>query len=110
MTIKKTFLAIAIGSTVAAPAALAQSSVQLYGKLYPYFVNEEGSNATPVGTPVATLAAAPTGINTVGSRTGLAAGNSRLGFRGKEDLGGGLKAIFQLEGVVAVDNGSGSGG
>ena len=29
MIINKTFLAIAIGSTVAAPAALAQSSVQI---------------------------------------------------------------------------------
>ena len=29
MTIKKTFLAIAIGSTVAAPAAMAQGSVQI---------------------------------------------------------------------------------
>ena len=33
---------------------------------------------------------------------------SRLGFRGTEDLGGGLKAIFQLEGQINVDNGSGS--
>jgi len=110
MTIKKTFLAIAIGSIVAAPAALAQSSVQIYGKLFPYVVNEQGSGATPVGTPVATFSARPGGTNLVGDTTGLAAGNSRLGFRGKEDLGGGLKAIFQLEGVVAVDNGSGSGG
>lgn len=108
MIIKKTLLAIAISSTVAAPAALAQSSVQIYGKLYPYLVNEKGSDATPVGTPVATFAARPTGINAVGDTTGMAAGNSRLGFRGKEDLGGGLKAIFQLEGVAGVDNGSGA--
>jgi predicted porin len=31
---------------------------------------------------------------------------SRLGFRGTEDLGGGLKASFTLEGVVAVDTGA----
>jgi predicted porin len=33
---------------------------------------------------------------------------SRLGFRGAEDLGGGLSASFWLEGAVFVDNGSGS--
>lgn len=30
---------------------------------------------------------------------------SRLGFRGTEDLGGGLKALFQLESEVNVDSG-----
>jgi predicted porin len=31
---------------------------------------------------------------------------SRLGFRGTEDLGGGLKASFTLEGIVASDTGA----
>jgi general bacterial porin, GBP family len=36
---------------------------------------------------------------------------SRFGFRGTEDLGGGLRAYFQLEGGFAADNGSpGQGG
>lgn len=34
-------------------------------------------------------------------------GTSRIGFRGTEDLGGGLKAGFWLEGAISVDNGSG---
>jgi predicted porin len=33
---------------------------------------------------------------------------SVLGFRGSEDLGGGLKAIFQIEGTLAPDTGAGS--
>lgn len=33
--------------------------------------------------------------------------SSRLGFRGSEDLGGGLRAEFWLEGDVGVDTGSG---
>jgi len=33
---------------------------------------------------------------------------SRLGFRGVEDLGGGLKAGFWLEGEIAADTGSGA--
>ena len=108
MTIKKTFLAIAIGSIVAAPAALAQSSVQLYGKLYPYMLDERGSGPTAVGTPVSTLAPALTGLSGVPHTLGMTSGNSRLGFRGKEDLGGGLKAFFQLEGVASVDDGTGA--
>jgi general bacterial porin, GBP family len=32
---------------------------------------------------------------------------SRLGFRGAEDLGGGLRAIFALEGGINVDSGTG---
>ena len=42
------------------------------------------------------------------SNTGMSNGelsSSRLGFRGVEDLGGGLKAGFWLEGSVGVDNG-----
>lgn len=35
---------------------------------------------------------------------------SRLGFRGTEDLGGGLSALFHLESGVTIDNGSASGG
>jgi predicted porin len=40
-----------------------------------------------------------------------AAQGSRFGFRGSEDLGGGMKALFQLEGGLDVDTGiSGQGG
>ncbi|MFX8262517.1 porin, partial [Acinetobacter baumannii] len=34
---------------------------------------------------------------------------SRLGFRGVEDLGGGLKAGFHLEGEIFGDDGNASG-
>lgn len=33
---------------------------------------------------------------------------SVLGFRGEEDLGGGLKAVWQIEGGLSVDTGAGS--
>ena len=33
---------------------------------------------------------------------------SVLGFRGSEDLGGGLKAIFQIEGTLSPDSGAGA--
>ncbi|MFL9925614.1 porin [Herbaspirillum lusitanum] len=49
-----------------------------------------------------------TGRNT-GNRIGLDSGQytqSRLGFRGVEDLGGGLKADFVIEGGFTMDNGA----
>lgn len=104
MKFKKLPRVLAIVSAVAAPLAGAQS-VQVYGKLYPYVEQESGSGPSPVGTPVSTLASPATGVRGVPTIKGMSAGNSRIGFRGTEDMGGGLKAIFQLESVVAVDNG-----
>ncbi|MGF6571495.1 putative porin [Paraburkholderia sp. GAS333] len=75
--------------------AHAQSSVTLYGLIDEsvQYVN----NATPQG----------------GSVVKLYQGNlqgSRWGLKGTEDLGGGLKAIFQLENGFDVNNGSMNGG
>jgi predicted porin len=108
MNLKKLTLAAAVAASCAAPA-FAQSSVQLYGKLYPFLLDERGSGATAAGTAVSTLSGTPSGVNGVGHTLGMAAGNSRLGFRGTEDLGGGLKAFFQLEGVASADDGTGNG-
>lgn len=109
MSIKKLPLMTAIAAVIAAPAAWAQSSVTVYGKLYPYIINEDGSGATAVGTSSATLGAAPTGADGVVKNTGMVAGNSRFGIRGQEDLGGGMKALFQMEAVVGVNDGSSNG-
>jgi predicted porin len=37
---------------------------------------------------------------------GIGSGGSRLGFRGEENLGGGLAAIFQLENGFSIDTGA----
>jgi predicted porin len=42
------------------------------------------------------------------SGTRVSSYRSVLGFRGSEDLGGGLRAIFQVEGALALDTGAGS--
>ena len=106
MSIKKLPLLTAIAAVFAVPAALAQSSVNLYGKLYPHVINEKGSGATAVGTPRSTLSSALPGTNGVTKNNGMTSGNSRFGLRGTEDLGGGLKAIFQIESSFAVEDGT----
>lgn len=108
MQFKKLTLAIALGTTLIGPAAMAQSSVQLYGKLYPFFLHEKGTGATAVGTTVSTLAATPTGTLGVPGINGFISGNSRWGMRGTEDMGGGLKAHFQMESQLQVDDGTGA--
>lgn len=69
-----------------AGAACAQSSVTLFGIVD------------------ATLAR---GSGSIANRTQLTSGGhttSRIGFRGVEDLGGGLSAIFWLEAGLAADS------
>ena len=67
----------------------------------------QSSSVTLFGVVDASVARISSSGNSV---TGMATGgnsSSRLGFRGVEDLGGGLKAGFWLEGSVGVDTGSG---
>ena len=89
---KKTLLALLI-SAGASVTAMAQTNVTVYGILD---VNVSSSKADG------------TGANTAMSENSLA--TSRLGFRGTEDLGNGLKAEFQLESKLSPSTGvAGSG-
>ncbi len=84
-------IAIAMAMLPAAAAVQAQSSVTLYGLV-------------DAGVQVTNHASA-----TGGSVTRLTSGgqnSSRWGLRGSEDLGGGLKAIFQLESGISIDTGA----
>lgn len=46
------------------------------------------------------------GDQTATSLNSAGMNGSRLGFKGTEDLGGGLKALFQIEHGFAVDKGT----
>ncbi|MDQ7979629.1 porin [Paraburkholderia sp. SARCC-3016] len=83
---KKTLIVAAVAASFV-PLAHAQSSVTLYGLIdagFTYTNNVDGSGRAAIGS----------GID-----------QSRWGLRGSEDLGGGLKAIFNLESGFDINNG-----
>jgi len=94
---KKTLVALAALATVG--AAFAQSSVTLYGKI-DWEVVSKTARAVSV-TPVAGVRTNP-GIKL--DSAGLS--GSRWGMKGTEDLGGGMSAIFDLQGGFNVDDGN----
>lgn len=86
---KLTLVATAVMGLLSASAAMAQSTVTLYGLLDIGFNHVSGLKN--------------------GSFDGVASGimeGSRFGLRGTEDLGGGYKAIFTLENRLELDTGS----
>ncbi|RZS30849.1 porin [Corticibacter populi] len=86
---------IALAAVAASGAALAQSSVTLYG-VADVAVGYQTKNNDSQARAFASEA--------------LNNGTSRLGFRGVEDLGNGLKASFNFEQAVNLANGSASSG
>ena len=78
-------LALAVLALLGSTAAFAQSSVTLYGRVNTTVERQEVGNV---------------------KTTGLFDNNSRFGFKGTEDLGGGLKAGFQLESGFNSDTGA----
>ncbi len=85
---KKSLIALA---AMAAGAAQAQTNVTLYGLVDTGV--EYANHANAAGNSVMRVTSG--GQNT-----------SRFGFRGVEDLGGGLKAVFNLEGGFFTDTGT----
>ncbi len=81
---------LSLAALAAASAASAQSSVTLYGVVDVALTHYQATGAS--------------------SRTQVISGanqNSRLGFRGREDLGGGMYAGFDLEAGLFTDTGTG---
>jgi len=93
MNMKKSLIALAVAGAFAAPAFAATSNVDVYGVMN--IAIEQN--------------------NTVGTNDWAVVDNvSRIGFKGSEDLGGGLKAIWQIESGLSgypstTGNGVGAG-
>lgn len=89
---QKKLIALAVAGLVSAPA-FAQSNVTIYGIADIGFSHNSKSDTKEFK-----------------NRSGLDSGQqsgSRIGFRGTEDLGNGLKASFVLENAIGLDTGSG---
>jgi predicted porin len=92
---KKSVLSLAVAAALAVGgAAHAQSNVQVYGLIDAgvEYLNHANANQDSV-----------TKVISGGKNT------SRWGLRGTEDLGGGLKAVFNLEGGILMDTGASDG-
>ncbi|WP_295540862.1 porin [uncultured Pseudacidovorax sp.] len=101
---------VALAALAVAGVASAQSSVTLFGIVDASISGVSNKADLAAATNPATAAFLPGSVKS--SRTGLnnsANSSSRLGFRGVEDLGGGLAASFWLEGALANDDGNASG-
>ncbi len=107
---QKTVLTKAVAvalATLGASAAFAQSSVTIYGNLDVAVDNVHKGQGDVSGTFFpASSHAAPT---TVTRLTSSISSVNALGFKGTEDIGGGYKAGFVLEGQFQVDTGAQSG-
>jgi predicted porin len=85
---KKSLIALAVASAVSAPAFAATSNVDVYGELNMAisFVDDQPTTTSDLQ---------------------FTSFGSRLGFKGSEDLGGGLKAIWQIESGINPDEQNG---
>jgi len=92
---KKSLLALAVLGAFAG-AASAQSSVTIYGSIDLAIAKSNGGTSVQYSDAANRLVRTQSG--------GLA--GSRLGFRGNEDLGGGLSAQFQIEHRFTPDDGA----
>lgn len=93
---QKKLIAIAVAGALAPAAAMAQSTVEIYGRANIGIDQWQATGATdPAGSAKSRLRVFDFG--------------SRLGFRVNESLGGGMRAFVVMETGVNIDSGSGNG-
>lgn len=92
---QKKLIALAIAGLASAPV-FAQTNVTVYGVVDATLENVRAKSATD--DTVADLK----------NRNRVTSNSSLIGFRGTEDLGNGLKALFQIESSISADAGGGT--
>jgi len=125
MSLNRKAMVLAVGAALATPCAYAQitskagSEWEFYGKLYPELAHVKGENPTAndnatrdglttlnnTGAANARPSTSNSGNSGMVNRGEMLVGNSYIGFRGGKSLGGGMKAIWQVESVVPIDEG-----
>ena len=80
-------------TSTAVPAPRPANSVEIYGVFDIYAANQKNASSTAASTTTKVLN--PGGLTT-----------SFIGFRGTEDLGGGLRALFVIESYIRPDLGA----
>lgn len=99
---KKSLIALAV--LASSGAAMAQSSVTLYGIADAFVGSQKLTTAITQNPGAPVTYSIASGRNTVVNSGGL--NGSRWGLRGSEDLGGGLKAVFVLESGFNISTGA----
>lgn len=90
---QKKLLTMAVAGALAAPGlALAQASVEVYGTVYPTFGRVKYDDGFTARSNSATAVAVP-----AMSKFDVQAPSSNFGVRGRESVGAGLTAWFQIE-------------
>lgn len=109
MKIRHSMMVAAMGL---AGSGLAQAqAIELYGLVFQFAERAETSGATSPAPPASerpSQRSSYTGVSDP-ARNRISAGTSNLGVRGSEDLGGGVKLVFQLESGFSVDGSPGPG-
>lgn len=100
----KKLIALAIAGAFAAPLAMADNgNVVIYGDIAVSADQVDGGSYNSVSTgphtgPINTLS-----TNSAQRRGRISSNNSFIGFKGSEDLGNGMNAIWQFENSMALD-------
>ncbi|SCK28600.1 porin [Vogesella sp. LIG4] len=88
--LNKKLLAVAVAASAIAPYALAD--VTIYGTINESIESVQANGAAGAGKNLGTIGRVSSNV-------------SKLGFKGTDDLGNGLKGIWQIEQEVSVDDG-----
>ncbi len=88
----KKLMAVAVAGAFGVPA-VAMAQVEIYGRANLFVDSYQATGATAANSDFK-------------SRTRVNDQGSRLGVRGREDLGRGLRAVYQIESGVNIDTGS----